>query len=110
MSEPLLHYWIALKQFFAYPSISAASAAMLMATLKIVGTARYTLQKWAEVPMVGVASYTLVPISVGLGMDPSWASGVGAFVGYMGMVELESRVDGLLRLRGKGGEEKKNRK
>lgn len=100
MDNSFLANWIALKQFFSYPSVSAATAAMVMATLKLVGSAQFTIRRGMEIPMVGVASYSLVPITIGLGLDDSYASGIGAFVGYMGMVELEHKIDALFSMWG----------
>lgn len=97
MPDLLLNIWLAAKSIFAYPPVSAASAAMLMASFKLLGTEPPpSFRKWVEVPMVGVSSYTLVPLSIWFGMDPSGAAGLGAFVGYIGMWKLQDRLDHFL--------------
>lgn len=97
MPDPLLNLWLAFREFIAQPSISAAIAAMLMGALKLLGSLPpRPPRKWFEVPMVGLASYGMVPVSISLGADPSWAAGIGAGIGYIGMVKLENRMDAIL--------------
>lgn len=101
MPDPLLMAWLAFRGFIAEPSVSAAIAAMVMAALKISGSLPpRPPRKWLEVPMVGLASFGMVPISITLGADPSWSAGIGAGIGYVGMVKLETRLDKLLGVKG----------
>lgn len=100
MPESLLDLWLSIREFIAQPPISAAMAAMFMASLKIIASLPpRPPRKWAEVGMVGIASFGLVPISISFGADPGWAAGIGAGVGYIGMVKLESKMDRLLGIK-----------
>lgn len=97
MPDSLYQSWHALKVILLQPTVSASIAAMAMASLKLLSSVPpKPPRKWFEVPMVGIASAGLVPVSVSVGADPSWASGLGAAVGYIGMVKLEERLDRLL--------------
>ncbi|MBY6209076.1 MULTISPECIES: phage holin family protein [Halomonas] len=101
MPDLLLTAWLSFREFTAEPPVSAAIAAMTMAGLKILGSLPpRPPRKWLEIPMVGLASYGMVPISITLGADPSWAAGIGAGIGYVGMVKLETRIDRLLGVKG----------
>lgn len=101
MPDPMLMAWLAFRELIAEPPVSAAIAAMIMAGLKIFGSLPpRPPRKWLEVPMVGLASYGMVPISITLGADPSWAAGIGAGIGYVGMVKLETRLDHWLGVKG----------
>lgn len=97
MPDSLYQGWLALKTVLLQPTVSASIAAMAMAALKLMSSIPpKPARKWFEVPMVGMASYGLVPVSLSFGADPSWASGLGAAVGYIGLVKLEERLDRLL--------------
>lgn len=67
MPDLLLTAWLSFREFTAEPPVSAAIAAMTMAGLKILGSLPpRPPRKWLEVPMVGLASYGMVPISITL--------------------------------------------
>lgn len=94
MPDALYQSWLTVYSIILQPTVSAALAAMVMAALKLLSSVPpKPPRKWFEVPMVGVASYALVPVAVSFGADPSWGAGIGAGVGYLGLVQLESRID-----------------
>ncbi|MDN6323516.1 MAG: phage holin family protein [Halomonas sp.] len=103
MPDALYQSWLTVQSIVLQPTISAALAAMVMAGLKLLSSVPpKPARKWFEVPMVGVASAALVPVAVSFGADPSWGAGLGAGVGYIGLVQLESRIDRLIGIGRKG--------